>query len=197
MSLFRKAGLAGIVVLFTATCADAQTMANHHGNMAGAMDPTQMMTDQPTAAGQPTEPGQDAFGTIQEIVAILESDPSTDWSKVNIAALREHLIDMSEVTLHAKAVQHDLANGLEIEVTGEGRTLEAIKRMVPTHAVELNQLGWSATTADLPDGVTLTVTTSEASKLPELKALGFIGIMVLGTHHQAHHLMMAKGEMVH
>ena len=51
MSLFRKAGLAGIVVLFTATCADAQTMANHHGNMAGAMDPTQMMTDQPTAAG--------------------------------------------------------------------------------------------------------------------------------------------------
>ena len=31
----------------------------------------------------------------------------------------------------------------------------------------------------------------------KLKALGFMGIMVQGTHHQAHHLMMAKGEFVH
>ena len=28
--------------------------------------------------------------------------PTTDWSKVNIAALREHLIDMDEVTLRAE-----------------------------------------------------------------------------------------------
>ena len=49
--------------------------------------------------------GQDAFGTIQEIVRILEADPTTDWSKVNIAALREHLIDMNEVTLHAAATE--------------------------------------------------------------------------------------------
>src|SRR5947209_3755409 len=44
-------------------------------------------------SGQPTMPGQDAFGTIQEIVGILEADPNTDWSKVNISALREHLVD--------------------------------------------------------------------------------------------------------
>jgi predicted RNA binding protein YcfA (HicA-like mRNA interferase family) len=31
----------------------------------------------------------------------------------------------------------------------------------------------------------------------KLKALGFIGIMVQGSHHQLHHLMMAKGEHVH
>ena len=49
----------------------------------------------------PTMPGQEAFGTIQEIVRMLEADPSTDWAKVNIAALREHLIDMNEVTLRA------------------------------------------------------------------------------------------------
>ena len=36
----------------------------------------------------PTMPGQEAFGTIQEIVRILEADPATDWSKVNIGALR-------------------------------------------------------------------------------------------------------------
>lgn len=193
---FWKAGLAGILMFSAPTLANAQAMASHHGNMTGAMESGQMM-GQRSSPVQPTEPGQDAFGAIQEIVNILEADPSTDWSKVNIAALREHLIDMNEVTLHAVAVQRDLADGVEIAITGEGRTLEAIKRMVPAHAVELNQLGWSAKTADLPNGVTLTVTTVNASKLPELKALGFMGIMVLGTHHQIHHLMMAKGEMVH
>ena len=33
----------------------------------------------------PTMPGQDAFGAIQEIVRILEADPRTDWSKINLA----------------------------------------------------------------------------------------------------------------
>jgi hypothetical protein len=28
----------------------------------------------------PTLPGQDAFGAIQEIARILESDPATDWN---------------------------------------------------------------------------------------------------------------------
>lgn len=51
----------------------------------------------------PIMPGQDAFGTIQEIVRMLEADPATDWSKVNIGALREHLIDMDEVTMRARA----------------------------------------------------------------------------------------------
>jgi Spy/CpxP family protein refolding chaperone len=146
------------------------------------------------AAGGPTMPGQDAFGTIQEIVQILEADPATDWSKVNIAALREHLIDMNEVTLHAAASQHIVGNSLVIEVTGEGRTLAAIKRMVPEHVHMLRSMGWNAKTADLANGVTLTVTAADAPALTKLKALGFIGIMVQGGHHQPHHLMMAKGQ---
>jgi hypothetical protein len=44
----------------------------------------------------PTMPGQDSFGAIQEIVRILEADPNTDWSKVDLEALRQHLIDMNE-----------------------------------------------------------------------------------------------------
>jgi hypothetical protein len=28
----------------------------------------------------PTMPGQEVFGTIQEIVRMLEADPTTDWS---------------------------------------------------------------------------------------------------------------------
>ena len=147
--------------------------------------------------GQPTMPGQDAFGAIQEVVQVLEADPATDWSKVSIDALREHLIDMNEVTLHAAAAERVLDNGVEIAVTGEGRTLEAIKRMVPAHVAELVKLGWNAKTESLPNGVKLTVVTSDPKALTKLKALGFIGIMVQGGHHQPHHLMMAKGEHPH
>jgi hypothetical protein len=145
-------------------------------------------------SGMPSMPGQDAFGTIQEIVQMLEADPATDWSKVNIAALREHLIDMNEVTLYAAATERMLDNGIEIAVTGEGRTLAAVKRMVPAHVNELKEIGWNAKSEELPNGVKLTVTASEASPLTKLKALGFMGIMVQGGHHQPHHLMMAKGE---
>jgi hypothetical protein len=114
-----------------------------------------------STAAVPTMPGQDAFGTIQEIVRILEADPQTDWSKVNLA-LREHLIDMDEVTMRAHATERPLDNGIEITVTGEGRTLSAIKRMVPAHAHELAALGWDAKTEDLANGGKLIVTASDA-----------------------------------
>jgi len=145
-------------------------------------------------SGLPAMPGQDAFGTIQEVVAMLEADPATDWSKVNIAALREHLIDMNEVTLRAASSERMLDNGIEIAVTGEGRTLAAIKRMVPAHVRELSGIGWTAKSEDLPNGVKRTVTGADTKQLAKLKALGFIGIMVQGGHHQPHHLLMAKGE---
>ena len=72
--------------------------------MHGGIGQPAAMNGHPFAAqGLPTMPGQDAFGAIQEVVQILDADPTTDWSKVNISALREHLIDMNEVTLHAAA----------------------------------------------------------------------------------------------
>ena len=162
-----------------------------HGGMGGHGG---MHAQQFGAARTTTMPGQDAFGTIQEVVQILQADPATDWSKVNIAALRQHLIDMNEVTLRAAAAERVLDNGIEIAVTGEGRTLEAIKRMVPAHVSELREIGWNAKSEDLPNGVRLTVIASESQPLAKLKALGFMGIMVQGAHHQPHHLMMAKGE---
>lgn len=169
-------------------------MMARHQSMHGGMGQHGMMGTESGAAGQPTMPGQEAFGTIQEIVQILEADPTTDWSKVNIAALREHLIDMNEVTLHAIATEQALENGVEIAVTGAGRTLEAIKRMVPAHVSELVKIGWKAKTEDLPNGVKLSVTTNDPKQVTKLKALGFMGIMVQGGHHQPHHLMMAKGD---
>ena len=85
----------------------AQSAHDHHGNKSPA--PNANMHDQMmqghtmkhgnSAAVTATQPGQSAFAAIQEIVDILEADPKTDWSKVNIDALREHLVDMSNVTL--------------------------------------------------------------------------------------------------
>jgi antitoxin (DNA-binding transcriptional repressor) of toxin-antitoxin stability system len=104
---------------------------------------------------------------------------------------------MDEVTLRARASQRALENGVEITITGEGRTLAAIKRMVPAHTHELVALGWNASTQELPNGVKLVVTSNDPRQAVKLKALGFMGIMVQGAHHQPHHLMMAKGEFAH
>src|SRR5271167_3355256 len=99
------------------------------------------------ASTPPTMPGQDAFGAIQEIVQILNADPKTDWSKVDLEALRQHLIDMNEVTLKADAKAKPIDDGIEIAVTGSGRTLAAIERIIPAHAQAINgSNGWSART---------------------------------------------------
>lgn len=201
-----KTTLAGAAILAATAYAFAQLapggmsapMAQMHQRMMQGQGGVHSgMHGQLGAFGVPTMPGQDAFGTIQEIVQMLQADPTTDWSKVNIGALREHLIDMNEVTLHATASERMLDNGIEIAVTGEGRTLAAIKRMLPAHVHELTEIGWNAKTEDLSNGVKLTVLASEAAPLARLKALGFMGIMVQGAHHQVHHLMMAKGEFAH
>lgn len=170
-----------------------QGQGGMNGGMQGGVN-SGMRMHGGQSAGVPTMPGQDAFGAIQEVVQILQADPATDWSKVNIDALRQHLIDMNEVTLHAAATPRVLDNGIAFTVTGEGRTLEAIKRMVPAHVAELHEIGWNAKSEDLPNGVKLTVLASEAQPLTRLKALGFMGILVQGGYHQPHHLMMARGE---
>jgi MFS superfamily sulfate permease-like transporter len=166
-------------------------------------DQMQMMHQQMVPGSQtttPTMPGQDAFGAVQEIVRILEADPKTDWSKVNLEALRQHLIDMSEVMLKADAVTKLLDGGIEVTVTGTVRTVDAIQRMVPAQAHQVDQThhnGWSAKTEPLPNGVLLTVTSGDPLQVQHIRGLGFIGFMASGSHHQAHHLAMAKGEFVH
>jgi hypothetical protein len=145
----------------------------------------------------PTMPGQDAFGAIQEVVRILDADPKTDWSKVDLEALR-HLIDMNEVTLKADADAKTVDGGLEIAITGIGRTLIAIQRMIPAYAQHANGLnGRTAKAASLPNGELLTVTATDPKEIQHIRGLGFIGLLVSGSMHQPHHLAMAKGEFDH
>lgn len=181
-------GTGAVLTASTVVFAEEHSHMDHAHHMQGA------------EAAVPTMPGQDAFGAIQEIVRLLEADPKTDWSKVDLEALRQHLIDMNDVTLKADAQPKPIEGGLQIAVTGEGRTIAAIQRMVTAHAHEIDRThlnGWSATTEPLPKGVVLKVTAADAKEVEHLRGLGFIGIMVSGPHHQPHHMAMAKGEHIH
>jgi hypothetical protein len=192
---------AAALIVHPVSVVSQQPMSNGMSSDQMRMMHQQMVPgSQASDATAPTMPGQDAFGAIQEIVRILEADPKTDWSKVNLEALRQHLIDMSEVTLKADAVTKPIDGGIEVTVTGTGRTVEAIQRMVPAQAHQVDQThlnGWSAKTEPLPNGILLTVTSSDPQQVQHIRGLGFIGFMASGSHHQAHHLAMAKGEFVH
>ena len=143
-----------------------------------------------------TQPGEAAYGAIAEVVRILEVDPNTDWSRVNLEKLRLHLADMHEVTVNAVVVQKDVPGGYEADVTGEGRTSGAIQRMARAHARATADGGpTEVTVTDLPNGarVRLVARSNDAKAVQKVRALGFIGWLTQDDHHGPHHLMMASG----
>ena len=148
------------------------------------------------AAAVPTEAGQGAFAAIQEIVAILEADPATDWSRIDLGALRQHLADMNALVVSAKVTEREVADGFEATISGAGRGGEAARRMVLAHAVELAKIkGWEVTaTAPAGGDIVLRVTSLDPRLQPRIRGLGFFGMMVSGAHHQPHHLAIARGE---
>jgi hypothetical protein len=160
--------------------------AQHEGHMMGA-----------AAGSSPTLSGQYAFATISEIVKILKADSTTDWSKVNLEALRQHLVDMDDVIMRSTVAKRVIPGGLQMDVNGTGRTAAAIKRMVGWHAEPLNEhTGYRAVVKEIPGGVRLSVTakdTASAATVAMIRGLGFAGLMVEGDHHAAHHLAMARG----
>jgi hypothetical protein len=141
--------------------------------------------------------GQYAFATISDIVRQLKADSTTDWSKVNLEALRQHLIDMDDVILRAAVARRTVAGGLQMDITGTGRTAAAIKRMVGAHVHPLEEhTDYHAAVKDIPGGIRLTVTAKDSSRaatVAMIRGLGFAGIMVEGDHHAEHHLAMARG----
>jgi len=154
----------------------------------------------PTTVQLPTQGGQAAFAAIGEIVAMLQADASTDWSKVNIERLRLHLLDMDLVTLRSRVVATPVAGGAQFLVRGTGETIAAIKRMTGAHVtMVMNSGGPRVVRTELPDGVRLVVTSADTANpaaVAKLRGLGFIGLMADGDHHAAHHLALARGEMM-
>ncbi len=180
-------------------CASQTAAPADHANMDHAAHLAALASCANTAL--PTSPGQAAFGAISEVVKLLEADPKTDWSKVNLEALRQHLIDMDDVIMHAVANQRNVAGGIQVDVTGAGRTIAAIRRMTVNHSAMLEQGNdYHASTKEIPGGVRLTVTAKaadDAAVVARIRGLGFAGIMTEGNHHAPHHLAIARGELVH
>ena len=142
----------------------------------------------------PQEVGQSAFAALAEIVTILREDPETDWSAVDIAGLRRHLIDMDLVTTEAEVAFVPRPKGARFEVRGQRRVLQAIRAMVPAHAPFLaGETGWEVSTANLDDGIALIVD----GDAEQIQSLGFFGMMTIGAHHKDHHLMIARGISAH
>lgn len=100
-----------LLVLLFPILASAQPMVGHHHPKPAAAD----------RAVSPIQTGQAGFAAIQEIVAILEADTTTDWTKADVEALRQHLIDMDNVTLHADMRQESVEGGVVFIVSGSGR----------------------------------------------------------------------------
>jgi hypothetical protein len=143
-----------------------------------------------------TEPGQGAFAAIEEIVEILSADPKTDWSKVNIDALRQHLVDMNNVTLAANVKNEPIEGGMRFDITSEGPVRDSIRRMTMAHAAANGVDGWKFEAAEIDGGASLTVH-APAKDADKLRGLGFLGVLTLGMHRQMHHLMIARGENPH
>ena len=165
--------------------------AGHSGHGAGAAS-----TDR--AATPLTEPGQGAFAALSEAVAALAADPDTDWSSVDIAGLREHLLQMDALISDTVADARPVDGGHEFAVRGEGRALEAIRAMVPAHARVLEaSLDWDVEIEPIDGGMLMRVRSDDAAERERIGALGFHGAMVTGDHHREHHWAMVRGGAPH
>ena len=184
---FVAASFAATVLISAAAFAEMATSHDHAGHMA--------MEGDAAASTLPVEPGQGGFAAIAEIVALLAADPTTDWSSVDIDALRNHLVDMNEVTLNSDVAVTETADTIVFRVTGSGRTVASIQAMVPAHSAELTRTGtWEAVGEPIENGATLTIKVADPQERAKLRALGFYGVMATGAHHQQHHLWMATGQ---
>ncbi len=146
----------------------------------------------------PMETGQSQFAAIAEIVILLRDDPHTDWAQVNIKALRDHLVDMDNVTTRA-AVERQV-NGLSVTfvVTGDEVVATSIGRMVLAHNPMLQQSsGWAVTAEKRANGAAMTLQVKTSAELEQVLGLGFFGVMTVGAHHQQHHMMIAAGQSPH
>jgi len=185
--------LTGMLVL-SATGSPAQMMDHATMNHDVAAQPASQ--SQPGAV--PVEAGQSAYAALGEAVRILLADPQTDWSAVDVDALRSHLIDMDNVTLRATVSKSKLPNGAVFHVTGEGPVIGSIQRMTTSHFAQ-SDLGkpWTMHVKPTATGADVTVVSSDPADSAQIYGLGFFGILTMGSHHQPHHLMMARGMMHH
>ena len=187
--------LAGTAVVAGSAIALAQTIHADHG---GGMDHAAHGQDRPAESALLTEPGQGAFAALSEVVRVLEADPNTNWSRVDLAGLRAHLVDMDRLISDTVVKETELPNGLSASSTGDVETTATLRRMVPAHAAQLAKDDrWRVEALEIEGGMELRVTSEDPAVIARIKGLGFFGLMASQDHHREHHLMMARGEDAH
>lgn len=145
-----------------------------------------------------TESGNAGFGAIQEVVTLLESRPDTDWSRVDIEGLRQHLIDMDQVMMDSEVSVTEIPGGARYDISGTGRAVGAIQRMVGMHSSMMNGTdGITFSARETANGAIMEATGENEATTAKIRGLGFAGLMAMGDHHQTHHEMMAEGGMSH
>lgn len=173
----------------------AHTPGMSHDSAMAAMH----TSDASPASATPTRAGQEAFATIGEIVRLLEADPRTDWSKVDLEALRQHLMDMDDVTMRAVVRSTNIDGGATFDVQGTGRVRDAVRRMAVSHGAMITSAdGFSWQSVETPTGARVTVRAlklDDPTTAQRLRALGFVALLTLGDHHTVHHLGIASGTM--
>ncbi len=147
-----------------------------------------------------TQAGNDIFATIQEVIVKLNSNPDTDWSKVDIEALRQHLLDMNDMAVNVEILNRKpIKNGLQLTI--QGTTARAEKTLVHVFKVHpmflKRETGWDMQTQRYGKQFIVTTTTEKPEEVQKIIALSYIGLMAYGRHHQIHHWGMSTGQSPH
>jgi len=200
MKLQLFAGLMSLLLSFSSlTQAQTETNTQQHQNHT-----MQMGSDMSGMGNMPvsklSEAGNDAFGTIQEVITQLNDDPSTDWNRVDLEALRQHLRDMNDMTLNVEVhSQQAIENGMVAVVEAiTPRAAEALARVSQAHPAQLQkETGWSMKVTQDGNVFTFTATTDKPQEVDKIRGLGYIGLLAAGPHHQPHHWAMATGNSPH
>jgi hypothetical protein len=178
-----------LLLSLSAPSVHADEMQHHPGHMEGM-----------NHAAKLTEPGNDAFGTIQEVVRKLREDPHTDWSRVNLEALRQHLVDMDNFTKRVSVIsKRNIDSGVELQVRADDKQANAsLARALSAHPRMIKQeFGWDIKVSGKGPDYRLRVTSPHEQDAAQIRGLGYIGIMALGDHHQMHHWIIATGGNPH
>src|SRR5690625_2345947 len=118
--------------------------------------------------------GSDVFDAMQEVIEHLKSDPDTDWSKVDLEGLRQHLIDMKAFTEEVEVLeQNPIDSGVKILVKPEtDRAAKALQHMLSMHPKMMKvERNWDMKAQQKKDVWEIACTTSNPDEVDLLRGL--------------------------
>lgn len=184
------AGLIGALLVGALVAAPSPAAAQHasgHPAADGAAIPLQ-------------QPGNAAFAAVREVVEALNARDDVDWSRVDLEALRQHLVEMERFTLEAEVVEREeIDGGLRVGVRGpDAEVHRSLARSLGAHAPVLaRETGWNVSATEEADRIVLEATADTDEEAERIRGLGYIGLMATGAHHTEHHWQIATGQRPH